>query len=46
MAGQRLEVQDFKIRKSIMTNAIAINNLICLIILLVVDILIGYRDRG
>ncbi len=29
-----------------MKNTIAINNLICLIILLVVDILIGYRARG
>jgi hypothetical protein len=31
-----------------MTNAIAINNLLCLIILLllVVDIRIGYKDRG
>ncbi len=35
-----------KNRKSIMKNTIAINNLICLIILLVVDILIGYKDRG
>ena len=37
---------DLRFRKSIMTNTITINNLIPLIILLVVDILIGYGDGG